>query len=85
MQVSTSSDGRNTIQPVPRVLLVDASAATRDAFMRVCAELGVPCIERTCEAVSGELSEGHARALRSKALRTGGRLRKAELEWRPVP
>lgn len=54
MQVSTPSDGRNTILAVPRVLLVDASAATRDAFGRVCADLGVLCIEQASDAVGGD-------------------------------
>jgi PAS domain S-box-containing protein len=54
VQVSTPSDGRNVIQPAPRVLLVDASPWTRGVFERTAPGLGVVGIERTSAALSGE-------------------------------
>ncbi|HKP60095.1 MAG TPA: PAS domain S-box protein [Polyangiales bacterium] len=46
MQVSTPSDGRKVQQVAKRVLVVDASDATRAVFRSVCADLVLHCVER---------------------------------------
>ena len=56
MQVSTPSEGRKLGQApdarAPRVLLVDASEPTREAFARICLELRVDCIDRSSHTPS---------------------------------
>jgi PAS domain S-box-containing protein len=46
VQVTTSSDGRTVQQAAKRVLVVDASDATRGVFRSVCGDLELDCVER---------------------------------------